>query len=100
MDEDSAGNVTSIRDTLNVIVDITAPSAPILPDLPTAYDTVLSNDNLTNLSDLRVTLKGLVSLDIGELYLYDGVGGFDVTEDTRIDSQFLTLIHCFLNQPV
>ena len=25
-------------------------------------------------------------LDIGELYLYDGVGGFDVTEDTRIDS--------------
>ena len=35
---------------------------------------------------LRITLKGLVSLDIGELYLYDGVGGFDVTEDTKIDS--------------
>ena len=31
-------------------------------------------------------LKGLVSLDIGELYLYDGDGGFDVTQDTRIDS--------------
>ena len=68
-------NITSIRDTLNVVIDLTAPTAPTLSDLPSAYDTgVLPNDNLTNLSDLRITLKGLVPLDIGELYLYDGVG--------------------------
>ena len=83
--KDSAGNITSIRDTLNVVIDLTAPTAPILSDLPSAYDTgVLPNDNLTNLSDLRITLKGLVPLDIGELYLYDGVGEFDV-QKIRID---------------
>ena len=85
--KDSAGNETSVRNSLDVTIDLTSPAAPEVSNLPSAFDTgVLSNDNLTNLSDLRITLKGLVSLDIGELYLYDGDGGFDVTQDTRIDS--------------
>ena len=29
--KDSAGNITSIRDTLNVVIDLTAPAAPTFP---------------------------------------------------------------------
>ena len=88
--EDSAGNITSSSTALSITVDVTAPSVPTLSDLQTAYDTgVSTTDNLTNLNTLRVTVKGLAANDIGEMYLWDGEGDFDVAADTKIDSAIL-----------
>ncbi len=48
---DSAGNVSGTSGTLPVMIDITAPAAPTMPDLIAASDSGTSNtDNLTNVT--------------------------------------------------
>ena len=69
---DSAGNVTGLSNALNVVVDLTPPDDPAIPDLESEDDTgVLSDDNLTKENSLKINLAGVFENDIGTLYQLD-----------------------------
>ena len=69
---DSAGNVSESSPVLPIVVDITPPSVPNVPDLDTANDTGESEtDNLTNEERPGITVTGISSGYFSSLYYID-----------------------------
>lgn len=69
---DSAGNVSESSPILPIVVDITPPSVPNVPDLDSNNDTGESNaDNLTNEERPGITVTGISSGYFSSLYYID-----------------------------